>query len=45
MYKPPEKVAKNKLILVLILKSGCEKSWAEVQVDSLTVACRGYAKM
>ena len=27
------------------VKSGCEKSWAEVQVDSLSFECRGCAKM
>ena len=25
--------------------SGCEKSWAEVQVDSFSFACRGCVKM
>ena len=27
------------------VKSGCEKSWAEVQVDSFGFVCRGCAKI
>ena len=27
------------------VKSGCEKSWAEVQADSFNFECRGYTKM
>ena len=27
------------------VKSWCERSWAEVQVDSFCFECRGYAKM
>ena len=27
------------------VKSGCEKSWAEVQADSFSNGCRGCAKM
>ena len=27
------------------VKSGCEKSWAEVQADRFSFECRGYAKM
>ena len=27
------------------VKSGCEKSWAEVQADSFSFECRGYTKM
>ena len=27
------------------IKSGCEKSWAEVQADSFSFECRGCAKM
>ena len=27
------------------VKSGCEKSWAEVQVDSFSFECRGCVKM
>ena len=27
------------------IKSGCEKSWAEVQVDSFSFECRGCTKM
>ena len=27
------------------VKSGCEKSWAEVQADSFSYECRGCAKM
>ena len=27
------------------VKSGCEKSWAEVQADSLSFECRECAKM
>ena len=27
------------------VKSGCEKSWAEVQADSFSLECRGCAKM
>ena len=27
------------------VKSGCEKSWAEVQVDSFSSECRGCVKM
>ena len=27
------------------VKSGCEKSWAEVQEDSFSFECRGCAKM
>ena len=27
------------------VKSGCEKSWAEVQADSFSFECRGCAKM
>ena len=31
--------------LVDFVKSGCEKSWAEVQVDSFSFECRGCTKM
>ena len=31
--------------LVDFVKSGCDKSWAEVQTDSFSFECRGYAKM
>ena len=27
------------------LKSGCEKSWAEVQADSFSFECRGCTRM
>ena len=27
------------------VKSGCEKSWAEVQADGFSFECRGCAKM
>ena len=27
------------------VKSGCEKSWAEVQADSFSFECRGCARM
>ena len=27
------------------VKSGCEKSWAEVQADSFSFECRGCTKM
>ena len=27
------------------VKSGCEKSWAEVQADSFSFECRGCVKM
>ena len=27
------------------VKSGCEKSWAEVQANSFSFECRGCAKM
>ena len=33
------------LIVSLVLKSGCEKSWAEVQADSFSFECRGCTKM
>ena len=31
--------------LVDLVKSGCEKSWAEVQADSFSFECRGCVKM
>ena len=33
------------ILVVHFVKSGCEKSWAEVQADSFSFECRGCTKM